>query len=272
MRFLLGIAAGLACLAPMMIQAADRDGMIAERIARRLKDNDRLKGCDLSVSVSNGTARLKGTVKDQEQARIAVAAARAVGGVRQVSDGLGVAKQRVLRPPLQRRGPSPVKQAAYQISQEMPPQAESPPYEVPTQPMSPGPFGENHLDHRWSAAPSPYYGPQPGPGPRDGRGIPKHRLLHKIQWWPARPACPISRMTHLGSSWGYYPTCWRQWPPCAPSCPPPIPPEAYLPADMEETRGQSDRSTSPELLPAPEPPMPDDQPPAVKEHSKKGPA
>jgi hypothetical protein len=119
-----------------------------------------------------------------------------------------------------------------------------------------------HLQQRCGAPPGAPYGPHAGSGPVARANEPDHRLLHKIQWWPARPACPISHMTHVGASWGYYPTCWRQWPPCAPSCPPPIPPEAYIPHGMEEIDREPMNRGMPELLPAPgpEPSKPDDKP------------
>lgn len=293
MRLLLGIVAGLAGLAPAMVQAVERDDMIATSVARALTAQGRLRGCDLAVSVANGAVQLEGTVRNQDQARTAVSAARGVAGVREVIDRLQIGRlagvqRRPSPPPSPQKEASPVKQAVYQVSEAPPPRAgaapldgatyggtpyRSPTYDAPTHEMPPrGPLNyQLEHGHRWSGAPTPCCGPYAGHRSRGAKCIPAHRVLHKLQWWPACPGCPISHMTPLGSSWGYYPTCWRQWPPCAPRCPPAIPPEAYLPVGLEAPRAADDGSLPPEMLPAPETPGPADQPPDAPVDPKKGP-
>jgi hypothetical protein len=68
-------------------------------------------------------------------------------------------------------------------------------------------------------------------------------------WATGPPCCQPSNAVFYSEFFGYYPTCWRQWPGGQPLCPGQHPP-------AKTTLRKEDRSL--ELLPAPlpEPPPP----------------
>jgi hypothetical protein len=100
----------------------------------------------------------------------------------------------------------------------------------------------------------------PHRGSHASRGVPPPSgyltRVKDVQWWAPQRKRPITHYTRNGSRWGYYPTCWRQWPPCAPHCPPPIPPEFYLPVEEVESDMGSERAEPEQVQPLP-PPAPD---------------
>lgn len=66
------------------------DSGVTAKVKAALVDNDAIKSTDISVETHSGVVTLNGFVTSQEQAELAVAAAKKVEGVKSVSDKLHV--------------------------------------------------------------------------------------------------------------------------------------------------------------------------------------
>lgn len=66
------------------------DSGVTAKVKAALVDNDAIKSTDISVVTHSGVVTLNGFVTSQEQAELAVAAAKKVEGVKSVSDKLHV--------------------------------------------------------------------------------------------------------------------------------------------------------------------------------------
>jgi len=71
-------------------RVAEKDAVIKAAIEKRLAARDDLGDSDIDVEVSNGVARLTGTIGSQIDRLTALTAARATSGVRAVLDGLEI--------------------------------------------------------------------------------------------------------------------------------------------------------------------------------------
>ena len=69
-------------------QVADKDGDVKSAIEKRLEARNDLEGADIDVEVSNGIARLTGSVDSQVDRMTALTVTRATSGVRAVLDEL----------------------------------------------------------------------------------------------------------------------------------------------------------------------------------------
>jgi hyperosmotically inducible protein len=68
----------------------DADSAIAKRVEKAIESNDALRDADIDVQVSNGVARLTGTVPRSEQRMTAAVVAREAAGVKAVEEELRV--------------------------------------------------------------------------------------------------------------------------------------------------------------------------------------
>jgi len=73
------------------VQAADGD--IEKRVENAIEQTDSLKDADITVEVSNGVARLTGTIERPEQRMTAAVVAREAAGVKAVKEELRVASR-----------------------------------------------------------------------------------------------------------------------------------------------------------------------------------
>jgi len=73
------------------VQAAD--GEIEKRVENAIEHNDSLQDADIEVEVSNGVARLTGTVERPEQRMTAAVVAREAAGVRAVQEELRISRK-----------------------------------------------------------------------------------------------------------------------------------------------------------------------------------
>ena len=73
------------------MQAAD--GEIEKRVENAIEKTDSLKDADIKVEVSNGVARLTGTVERPEQRMTAAVVAREAAGVKAVKEELRLASK-----------------------------------------------------------------------------------------------------------------------------------------------------------------------------------
>ncbi len=83
------LIAAIVLLVPVAALAGNQE--TADEIAKTLKQSGKLKGYNVEVSFQDGTAWLKGTVKDQKQANAALKLAFGAKGVNRVVNGLKTA-------------------------------------------------------------------------------------------------------------------------------------------------------------------------------------
>jgi hypothetical protein len=104
MRHLVLFAATLAIVAPAPLVAADSDQQVADQIANNLKNSGRLRGYEIAVKYREGTARLEGWVRDQEQMEAALDIVRRTPQVENVINRLQIQPQVAAVP---QPGPAP---------------------------------------------------------------------------------------------------------------------------------------------------------------------